>query len=417
MQKVILSILTMVLVLSITACASTPTAGLLLSGIHRDISPSVENSDVTTLVDGNSEFAFDMFQALKQHDGNLFYSPYSISLALAMTYAGARNETATEMASVLHFTLTQDRLHPAFDWLDLALNNQSSKGFQLNIANALWGQKNYKFLDSFLNTLGQNYGAGMRLLDFVNQLEPSRVTINDWISDQTEHKIQDLIPQGAIDSLTRLVLTNAIYFKADWLKPFDHESTRDGEFHLIGGGNVTVPMMAQSGSFTYADGDGYQAIELPYDGDQMSMVIMLPDSGKFESFESNLSAARVDQTISSLESHEVDLTMPKFKYDYECSLAETLAGMGMPTAFSDGADFSGMTGNRELSITDVLHKAYVSVDEKGTEAAAATAVIVGLTSMPVETVQMTVDRPFIFLIRDIENGTILFIGRVMNPST
>ena len=423
MKKALLSILAVVLLVSIAGCAASPTAGVVLSGEQRNTSPNTGTSDVAALVKGNSEFSFDLFQALKQQQGNLFYSPYSISLALAMTYAGARNETETEMANVLHFTLPQDRLHPAFNWLDLALANQSGSakgqdvnGFRLHIVNALWGQKDYKFLDSFLDVVGRNYGAGLRLLDFINQPEPSRVTINDWVSDQTEGKIKDLLPQGVIDAATRLVLTNAIYFNALWLSPFDKGATSNGTFHLIGGGNVTVPMMMQTHSFGYASGDGYQAVELPYNGSQLSMVILLPDSGKFEAFENKLNATFADRIISDLGFCEVDLTLPRFKYEYECSLADTLVGMGMPKAFSGGADFSGMTGNRELMISDVLHKAYVSVNEAGTEAAAATAVVMRLTAIHGETAQMTVDRPFIFLIRDIDTGTILFIGRVMNPN-
>ena len=425
MKKTLLSVLAVVLLVSIVGCSTaTPTASVVLSGEQRNTSPNVTTSDATALVEGNSEFAFDLFQALTQQQGNLsqqgnlFYSPYSISLALAMTYAGARNETETEMAQVLHFTLPQDRLHPAFNGLDLALANQSgtAQGFQLHIVNAIWGQEGYKFLDSFLNVIGQNYGAGLRLLDFVNQSEPSRVTINNWVSDQTKGKINDLIPQGSIDALTRLVLTNAIYFNASWLSPFDKDATSNGTFQLISGGNVTVPMMSQSHSFGYTSGDGYQAVELPYNGSELSMVILLPDSGKFEAFEDQLNASFASQIISNLEYCEVDLTLPKFKYEYECSLADTLAAMGMPAAFSSDADFSGMTGNRDLAISDVLHKAYVSVDEAGTEAAAATAVVIGLTAIHGETAQMTVDRPFIFLIRDIDTGTILFIGRVMNPN-
>lgn len=421
MKKLILSILAGALVLGIAAgCGGGSTgATIIASEVQRDTSPSVANSDITALVDGNSEFAFDMFQALKQEEGNLFYSPYSISLALAMTYAGAQNETATEMADTLHFTLPQEQLHPAFNWLDLELAGRSGKGddeFRLNIANAIWGQKDYTFLDGFLDTLGLNYGAGLRIVDFINDPEPSRITINDWVSDETEGKIEDLIPQGLIDSMTRLVLTNAIYFNAAWLNPFNSDSTSDGEFHLIDGGSVTVPMMAQSESFAYADGDGYQVVEMLYNGSELSMVVLLPDSGEFESFEDSLDSALVDQIIASLENREVDLAMPKFEYEYECGLAQTLADMGMPIAFTPDSDFSGMTGGRELFIGDVLHKAYVSVDEEGTEAAAATAVIMRLTAMPAETVQITVDRPFVFLIRDIETGTILFIGRVMDPS-
>ncbi len=423
MKKALMSALAVVLLAGIVGCSAAPTAGVVLSGEQRNTSPNAGTSDVATLVEGNSEFSFDLFQVLKQQQGNLFYSPYSISLALAMTYAGARNETETEMANVLHFIIPQDRLHPAFNWLDLALANRSedAKGqdvnsFRLHIVNAIWGQKGYKFLDSFLDVLGRNYGAGLRLLDFINQSEPSRVTINNWVSDQTKGKIKDLIPQGSIDALTRLVLTNAIYFNASWMSPFDKGLTSAGTFRLIGGGNVTVPMMMQTHSFGYASGDGYQAVELPYNGSALSMVILLPDSGKFAAFEDKLNASFTSRIISDLGFCEVNLTLPKFKYEYECSLADALATMGMPKAFSADADFSGMAGNRDLAISDVLHKAYVSVDEAGTEAAAATAVVIGLTAIQGETAQVTVDRPFIFLIRDIDTGTILFIGRVMNPN-
>jgi len=423
MKKILLPMLVFVVLLSVVGCAEIPGTGVALSEKQRDTSPNVGASDLVTLVDDNSEFAFDLYQALIHQGGNLFYSPYSISLALAMTYAGARGETEQQMADTLRFALQQDRLHPAFNSLDLALasrgegaKGKDDKGFRLHIVNAIWGQKDYKFLPEFLDVLAENYGAGLRLLDFMREPDQSRITINNWVSDQTEGKIKDLIPQGVIDALTRLVLTNAIYFNAAWLNPFDKELTSNGTFHLLDGGDVTVPMMRQTHSFGYITGDGYQAVELPYDGNQLSMIILLPDSGKFESFRNSLNAALVDHIVSDLQSREVDLTMPKFQFESEFSLADTLAAMGMPVAFSDEADFSGMTGNRELTITDVVHKAFVSVDEAGTEAAAATAVVVGLTAIPVQPVQVTVDRPFMFLIRDIETGTILFVGRVMNPS-
>ena len=422
MKKILLPMLVFVVLFSVVGCTEIPGTGVALSEKQRDTSPNVSASDSATLVDNNSEFAFDLYQDLIHQDGNLFYSPYSISLALAMTYAGARGETEQQMANTLHFALQQDRLHPAFNSLDLALasrgegaKGKDDKGFRLHIVNAIWGQKDYQFLPEFLDVLAENYGAGLRLLDFVREPDQSRITINNWVSDQTEGKIEDLIPQGVIDTLTRLVLTNAIYFNAAWLNPFDKELTSNGTFHLLDGGDVTVPMMRQTHSFSYATGDEYQAVELPYDGNQLSMIIMLPDTGKFESFQNSLNASLVNHIVSDLQSREVDLTMPKFQFESEFSLADTLAAMGMPVAFSDEADFSGMTGNRELTITDVVHKAFVSVDEAGTEAAAATAVVVGLTAMPEQPVQVTVDRPFIFLIRDIQTGAILFVGQVMNP--
>jgi serpin B len=412
----------LIVLASVVGCAGLPGTGVALSDKQRDTSPNANASDLATLADGNSKFAFDLYQVVSHQGGNLFYSPYSISLALAMTYAGARGETEQQMADTLHFALQQDRLHPAFNSLDLALasrgegaKGKDDKGFRLHIVNAIWGQKDYQFLPEFLDVLAENYGAGLRLLDFVREPEPSRITINDWVSDQTEGKIKDLIPQGVIDALTRLVLTNAIYFNAAWLTPFDKELTSNGTFHLLEGGDVTVPMMRQSHSLGYATGDGYQAVELPYDGNELSMIVLLPDTGKFESVQNSLDAALAEHIVSDLQSREVDLTLPKFQFESEFSLADTLAAMGMPAAFSGDADFSAMTGNRELTITDVVHKAFVSVDEAGTEAAAATAVVVGLTAVPEQPVQVTVDRPFMFLIRDIQTGTILFIGRVVNP--
>jgi len=422
MKKALASVLIVSLLLPLIACTQAAGGELLTSDKERIISPDVNPSDQALLVEGNSAFAFELYQALREQEGNLFYSPHSISVALAMTYAGARNETAQQMADTLNFILEQERLHPAFNWLDIELANRGegaqgkdSKGFRLNIVNAIWGQKDYNFLPTFLDVLAENYGAGLRILDFMYETEKSRLTINDWVSDQTEGRIEDLIPQGAIDALTRLVLTNAIYFNAAWEYPFDEDMTADGPFYLLDDGQVIVPMMKQTESFGYTDGEGYQAVELQYDGNELSMVILLPEAGQFQAFEEELQAQQVCDIISGLQSTGVALTMPKFEFDSEFSLKNTLAGMGMPIAFSSAADFSGMTGNSELFISDVVHKTFVAVDEAGTEAAAATAVIMPGSAAPEPTVEVTIDRPFIFLIRDIETGAILFVGRVMNP--
>jgi len=422
MNKKLIAVLVIVLMLPVIATIqlAQPAAGeVLKSDKERITSPDVSTSEQALLVEGNSAFAFELYQAIKGEEDNLFYSPYSISLALAMTYAGARGETAQQMADTLQFLLDQDKLHPAFNWLDAELAKRGEgaagkdgEGFRLNIVNAIWGQKDYEFLSAFLDVLAENYGAGLRILDFITETEKSRLTINDWVSDQTEGRIEDLIPQGAIDALTRLVLTNAIYFNAAWAYPFDDDMTADGPFYLLDGGQVTVPMMKQTESFGYTEGEGYQAVELPYDGGELSMVILLPEAGNFEAFEEGLQAQQVCDIISSLQATQIGLNMPKFEFDSEFNLKDTLADMGMPIAFTGDADFSGMTGNRELSISDVVHKAFVAVDEAGTEAAAATAVIMKLTAAPE---QVTIDRPFIFLIRDIDTGAILFVGRVLNP--
>ena len=418
-----------VLIIGLSACTPTvpgesiqATGTILQSEKQREQSPEVAPADMSSLTDGNSVFAFNLYKLLSEEEGNLFYSPYSISAALAMTYAGARGDTEKQMADILQFYLSQNQLHPAFNSLDQELASRGERaqgkdgeGFRLNIVNAIWGQKDFAFLTSFLDTLAENYGAGLRILDFVNETEPSRITINDWVSDETESRIKDLIPQGAISQMTRLVLTNAIYFNAAWQYPFEEGATSPDVFYLLNGDEVAVPMMEQQESFSYDEGDNYQVIELPYDGQELSMVIILPDSGQFEKFGEAIEFQQVKDIMEDLEMREVRLTMPKFEFDSSFGLKKTLIDMGMPVAFSASADFSGMTGNKDLFISDVIHKAFVSVDEAGTEAAAATAVIIELTAIPETPVEVTLDRPFIFLIRDIETGAILFVGRVMNP--
>ena len=424
MKKMFLCVLAVALLSGLVACAQPTISGeVIQSEKQRITSPGVDKAELTTLASGNSAFAFDLYQAFRDKDGNLFYSPYSISLALAMTYAGARGETEKQMADTLHFTLPQDRLHLAFNSLDLELSQRGKgakgkdgEGFRLNIANAIWGQKDYHFLATFLDVLAENYGAGLRVLDFTKEPEKSRIVINDWVREETEGRIKDLLPPGSVGPPTSLVLTNAIYFNAAWQYPFEENATRDGLFHLLQGGEVSVPMMGQAKSLGYAESEGYQAVELPYDGRELSMVILLPQAGKFETFEKSLDARQVDAIIKNLGSSQVILTMPRFEFASGFRLGATLAAMGMPDAFSGNADFSGMTGNRDLSISDVVHKAFVSVGEAGTEAAAATAVIMPTAAPPGATVEVTIDRPFIFLIRDIKTGAISFVGRVVNPS-
>jgi serpin B len=268
-------------------------------------------------------------------------------------------------------------------------------------------------LGSFLDVLGQNYGAGLRLLDFINQSELSRVTINNWVSDQTEGKIKGLIPQGGITQWTRLVLTNAIYFNASWQSPFDKDLTSDGTFHLIDGGNVTVPMMKQTEYFAHIENANYQAVELLYDGQELSMVIFMPKDGQFDAFEESLDADLVQEIVSNLETSRIALTMPKFRYESSFSLKQPLSSMDMEVAFSSNADFSGIDGVHDLYVQDVFHKAFVDVDESRTEAAAASGVVGPPSDIPP---QVTIDRSFIFLIRDIPTGTTIFVGRVLNPA-
>lgn len=431
MRKALFRWLLSLLALSVVAA---PLAGCGLKGGGGVVKADVLKSDkarlpagdaaaVPELVAGNTRFALALYGALYDKGANLFCSPYSISQALGMTYAGARGTTEQEMAKALGFTLPQERLHAAFNALDQALAARGAKvakgegeRFSLHITNALWGQKDYAFLPAFLDTLAQNYGAGLRLLDFKGAPDASRQTINRWVEEQTAEKIKDLLPEGSIDPLTRLVLTNAIYFKASWMHPFEASATQDGTFHLLDGSTVTVPMMHESESLGCADGEGWQAVELPYVGGELSMVILLPDEGQFDAFARGLDAAKLHDALSAIRPAQVALTMPRFKFEAGAKLKDALTKLGMVQAFTDQADFTGMTERRELYIDDVYHKAFVAVDEKGTEAAAATAVVMRLTAAPAEPQEVRIDRPFLFLIRDVETGAILFLGHVVNPA-
>lgn len=397
----------------------------LRSTKQRITSPAVSATQMQTLVDGNTEFALRMFREVRaQEPGNVVYSPHSISIALAMTYAGARTATETEIATALNFGLPQNDLHPAFNELDLALisRGEGAKGlegtpFQLRIANALWLQKSIEFEEPFLDVLALNYGAGVNLLDFVQDPEGSRKEINAWASYETEKKIPELIPEGAINGNTVAVLTNAIYFNASWLSPFKAEKTTDEPFKT-GNGTVTAPTMHQLTTYGHFAGTGFEAVELPYDGKEVSMVVFLPEEGtSLEAFEAGLDVATLKGAFAGLEEKSVDLSMPKFTFRTPIGLNQILQDMGMPSAFDEvTADFSGIHPTLKLYISDVLHEAFVDVNEDGTEAAAATAVIIGNTSIPTSDAQVILDRPFLFLIRDMQTNAVIFLGRVVDPT-
>ena len=378
----------------------------------------LDEAGVPQLVDGNTEFALDLYRELLDLGENVFCSPYSISVALAMTYAGARAETEQQMANALHYTLPQAELHRAFNALDQALatrgEGESEGAFRLHVANAIWGRRNHSVLDSFLDTLAQNYGAGMRVVEF-GRADEARRTINQWVSDETESKIQELLPEGSIDGETELVLTNAVYFKAAWKQPFAEARTEDSGFSLLDGSAVSVPMMSQIAELGYAEGQGVQAVELPYAGDELSMVILLPEKGRFEEFAGSLNSSKIAALLQRLAPGGVALTLPRFRFESECELRSAMMALGMVDAFGD-ADFSGMDGTHELYIDEVYHEAQIAVDEAGTEATAATGVVM-TKGGPFAEFEVTIDRPFVFLIRDIETGTILFLGHVVNPCT
>lgn len=391
----------------------------------------VLGADLQELVSGNNAFVWDLYQQIRGQEGSLLFSPLSISAALAMTYAGARGATAEQMADVLHFTLGQDGLHGAFGELIERLQSSGEEvgsspfwpgdpgdPLTLNIVNSLWGQQGYAFVQEFLEVLADEYGAPLERLDFWSDPEGGRQVINQWVSDQTHELIPDLLPAGAIDIWTRLVLVNALYFHASWEYSFEEQATAPQAFHLDGD-DVAVEMMHQTRYFNYAQGDGYQAIELPYANGPISMVIVLPEEGTFEAFEQSLSAETMDAILGDMSHQRVNLHLPKWEFEQGFNLADTLTDMGMPDAFDQRlADFSGMEDPREpLNIGQVVHKAKIIVDETGTEAAAATAVIMVTTGLfPPPTVPFIADRPFIYTIRDTETNTTLFVGRVSDAS-
>lgn len=408
----------------LTGSLALPLAGLALA-------PSMSAGAQTpapdpAIVAGNTAFALDLYAELgAAAGGNLLFSPFSISQALAMTYAGAVGETAAQMAATLGFDLPAPALGEAFGRLnaDLIARGAGGEGEgALRIANALWGEQTYPFSEAFSAELERSYGAGLQETDFAGAPEAAREEINAWVAEQTEDRIEDIVPEGVITELTRLVLANAIYFYGPWRDTFDSAATEDDTFHLLDGGEVTVPFMFQQETFPYAAGDGWQAIELPYEQEGFAMTILLPDEGTFEDYEAGLDAETLDAALGQLDWREMDLFFPKFQFDFGASVADALKALGMTDAFDgDRADFSGMvdgTPSEELAIGDVLHKAFIGVDEDGTEAAAATAVIVGPTSAapPEDPLEVRVDRPFLFAIRDTVTGTLLFLGRVMDPS-
>jgi serpin B len=394
------------------------------SSAKRVTDPQVSASDATTFTSDNEAFALNAYQVMAAQAGNLVFSPTSISLALAMAYAGAAGTTASEMAAALHFTLPPDGLNAAFDAWDLALasRGQGKQGadggpMRLDIVNAAWAEKTYTFSTDYLDVLATDYGAGIKLLDFVNASASARTAINNWVADQTYQKIQNLLPPGSVDPLTRLVLTNAVYLDAAWLQPFDTTQTGSQSFTRLDNSTVTTMFMGVDLSGVPAlQGTGYVAVSLPYQDDNLSMLLVVPDSGTFSSFEASLDAPQLDTIVAGLASQQVVLSMPRFQIETGQDLVALLQSLGMNTAFVRGqADFSGMDGTHNLYISDVIHKAFINVAEKGTEAAAATATVMNTRAVP-SGLYVHIDRPFLYFLRDQPTGAILFMGRVVDPS-
>lgn len=394
------------------ACNQAPTA--TGDPIEARQLPESVRADAFSAAEGNNRFALDLFQAIRdQEDGNLFVSPFSISTAFAMVYAGARGETQAQMANVFHFTLDQERMHPAFGALIRSLDTGTTfDGYRLNIANRLWGDDGFAILPAYLDLTREHYGADVRQLDFA-QAEAARGTINDWVEEKTEGKIQDLIPSGMINPLTRLVLTNAIYFKGRWLSRFDPDLTRDLPFHLDATRTVSVPTMTQDGKFLLGGGDGVQVLDLSYETEDLSMIFILPTAvDGLGALEDRLTLENLRGWMDSVHETEADLFIPRFQVESKVVLKSVLADMGMPLAFSESADFSGIDGKQDLLIQDAVHKGYVLVNEEGTEAAGATGVGGGTTSVPPV---FRADHPFLILIWDRVTESILFLGRVADP--
>jgi serpin B len=402
--------------------------GVQKSSLSRNTAPNAPAADIATLASDNANFAFDLYHAVEtsQPTGNLFYSPYSISIALAMTYAGANGQTATDIAGALGWTnLPADRLHAAFDSIDLELAslssspNASNGGFTLNVADSLWGDKSMTFVGPYLDTLAVDYGSELRVVDFVHQPDPSRVAINQWVSDDTNTKIPTLLAPGVITSDTRFVLANAIYFKASWEHQFDANQTRPQPFTIADGSTVQAPTMTNESTLSFATTSTYTAVEIPYDGGGTSMVIVEPTAGSFADVDAGLSGAFFTQVTSALQAGDVVLSLPKFTITGSTiSLKDELSSLGMTNDFTPSADFSNMVAGSQgkLWLGDVLHQAFVAVDETGTEAAAATAVIGVGTSVAAMPTVVTIDHPFFFFIRDVATNSVLFVGRVTDPT-
>lgn len=389
--------------------------------------PISATSDQAEAAQDNNAFAIELYGQLRNQSGNLFFSPESISTALAMTYAAARGHTAAEMAKTLHFTLPAGQLHPAIGAL-LRDRNTAHDGYQLKEADALWVQEGYSLLPEYLKLNKDNYEAGLNQLDFKGSTEGSRQTINLWVEQRTENKIRELLQPGILTPDTRLVLTNAIYFKGDWEKQFKKEDTQEEDFHLSDAQAIKTPLMHMAKGFSYFDGGSFQALEIPYKNKELSMVILLPKAMEgLSEFEQSLNPANMHQSLDQLRpAGRVIVTMPKFKIEARFELRDTLIAMGMKNAFDGNmADFTGLTSRKtmqrdggNLYIGAVIHEAYVDVNEEGTEAAAATAVITRRAAIghPAPPIIFRADHPFMFLIRDNRSGSILFIGRVTNPS-
>ena len=417
---------------SLVACTAPsddkPKVETVRSSLARNTAPQLTETDLVTLAADQAAFAVSLYQTVAASPGsdgkNLFLSPHSVSTALAMAYAGARGATKAEMKTALHYGLADDALHGGFDYLDLALSSrgQNAKAkdgrpFRLSVANSVWAQKGATFEAPFLDTLAVSYGAGVNVVDFSGATEAARVTIDGWVEEKTESRIKELIQKDTLDPATRLILVNAVYFNAAWSTKFTDGATAPAAFTKLDSSVVQVATMHTAMTGGYTKDAAFEAIELPYDGGETSMLVIAPTRGTFTAFESSLTGAKVLDVLAGLEQKPVRLSFPKAKLDGRFDLVESLMAMGMKTAFSGGADFGGISSTEALQIGAVVHQTFLDIDEGGTEAAAATEIgfIESSYQEPPAYLSMDVDRPYLVAIVDRPTKTLLFLGRILDP--
>ena len=391
------------------------------------LQPQISDTDLDAQITGNVDFSLGLYKKLSNdsdfQNKNIVFSPFSISLAMAMLSAGAANNTLEEINQSLNFDSRQAVLHNAFNSLDLGFASRagnfkradSSIGeIELNISNDLWGQEEYDFEATYLDNLAENYAAGMYLMDFSANAELARTEINQWISSQTKNKITDAMPQGSVTNDTRLVLTNTVYLKGSWFRPFDASLTSDSGFELLDGTIVSVPFMNQQAEFAIYQAEDVTAVEMTMVGEQLALLVLMPAASTFTSYESTFDRDKLSSILMAMQSSRIQLSMPKFDFKFDLPLKEKLKALGVVDAFNPmTADFSRIDGNTGLYVQSAIHKAFITVDEVGAEAGAFTGFSIGVTSVPPSIV---IDKSFLFLIRDKTNGSILFFGRVLDPS-